>query len=469
MQTNLTRRNFLRTAAMGGATLAGSGAMLPSIMTGRVLAEPKRNWTATGTRLPQLDGLDRAMQRAMQAANIRAGTLAVTSLGKILFERGYTWAEPGYPITQPNSIFRLASVGKAFTAALAYELVQAGAIRLDTRVFPYLDLGAFARKGRASDPRLNDITVKNLIDMRSGLPRNTADIRDIAHALGLHRTPTLQEVIGYMLGEPLQFAPGTSESYSNFGYDLLASVCEKAAKTDFFPALRTYVTDRLGVEVFRDRTLKEERLPREVFYEDSGRAPTRLNPDRNDLLPAAYGGDVIVLNGTAGGVVTSASGVARLIGRYAAWGYGGRSPGSSRSGSQPGSTCFASSRPDRLDFCFIFNTREFGEGAGQVNALPEQVDRVLDDSHIGCEAAVFWNFDMKGELWRTTRDHSGLYAGWNDQISSIEIASGNWEFYEHGEFGGRVLKLGPGHYPFLIDGWNDSISSFRCVEATLAR
>jgi hypothetical protein len=41
--------------------------------------------------------------------------------------------------------------------------------------------------------------------------------------------------------------------------------------------------------------------------------------------------------------------------------------------------------------------------------------------------------------------------------------------YEHDSLGGKVLKLGPGRYPRLIDGWNDTISSFRCVEPTLAR
>ena len=257
--------------------------------------------------------------------------------------------------------------------------------------------------------------------------------------------------------------------YSNFGHEVLSLVCEKAAKTDFFTALRSHVTDRLGGEVFRDRTLKEERLPREVFYEDWGRAPTHLAPDRDELLPVAYGGTVVVINGTPGGVVTSASTVARLAGHYAAWGYGGRKAGSSRSGSQPGSNSFVASRADRLDWCYIFNSQQFGQGEAQVNALGEQIDLVLDDAHIGCETTVFWDHGLKGESWRTTRDHSGLYAGWNDQVSSIEIASGNWEFYENGEFGGKVLKLGPGRYPYLTDGWDDTISSFRCVEGTLAR
>jgi hypothetical protein len=58
-----------------------------------------------------------------------------------------------------------------------------------------------------------------------------------------------------------------------------------------------------------------------------------------------------------------------------------------------------------------------------------------------------------------------LTGGWNDQISSIAITAGTWEFFEHDAYGGQVLKLGPGHYRGL-DAWNDRISSFRCVAPT---
>ena len=99
----------------------------------------------------------------------------------------------------------------------------------------------------------------------------------------------------------------------------------------------------------------------------------------------------------------------------------------------------------------------------------DEIRRVLDESHIGCEINVFWDDDFKGELWRMAHDRSRLEGGWNDQISSIQIASGNWELFEHDNFAGKVLKLSPGRYPRLIDGWNDSISSFRCIEPTLAQ
>jgi CubicO group peptidase (beta-lactamase class C family) len=431
-------------------------------------AQQKRNWTVTGTRVPHLDGLDYAMQHAMQAGNVRASALSVTSVGKILFERAYTWAEPGYPITQPKSLFRVASVGKAFTVALATELVKAGALRLATRVFPYLDLYQFARKNRPVDPRINDITVIQLIENRGGLVRDLPDLRDISHALGLQRPPMPQESIGYMMGEPLAFSPGTSELYSNLGHGILVHVCQKAANMEFFAALRKYVTDPLGIEAFEERVFKEDLRPGEVFYDDPGRSPYQLNPNREELLPNAYGGGVFFPKGHPGGVVTRASAVALLVGRYAAYGYGGRTR-TARNGGQPGTYCWAQSRGDRLDLCYVLNTSSFDEDQGQVGALLGQLNRVLDDSHDGCETNVFWDGEMRGDAWRTTRDQTALHSGWNDHISSIQITSGNWEFYEHDNYGGRMMKLTPGRYPILGDEWNDAISSFRCIEGTLSQ
>ena len=37
-------------------------------------------------------------------------SVAVARAGAMVANRGYTWAEPGYPMTQPDTLFRVASV-----------------------------------------------------------------------------------------------------------------------------------------------------------------------------------------------------------------------------------------------------------------------------------------------------------------------------------------------------------------------
>jgi CubicO group peptidase (beta-lactamase class C family) len=114
---------------------------------------------------------------------VRAGSLAVARQGKLLFAAGYTWAESDYPVTQADSPFRLASVSKAFTAAVIYQLLQAKKLELSLPVFPWLGLDRAALPGQTVDPRLATITVEQLINHRGGWDSRAANFGflDAAH------------------------------------------------------------------------------------------------------------------------------------------------------------------------------------------------------------------------------------------------------------------------------------------------
>lgn len=62
------------------------------------------------------------------------------------------------------------------------------------------------------------------------------------------------------------------------------------------------------------------------------------------------------------------------------------------------------------------------------------------------------------------QDYAYISDFWNDQISSIKVYSGTWEFFEHANFQGRSFQLTPGEYAWVTDEWNDLISSFKQVE-----
>ncbi len=54
--------------------------------------------------------------------------------------------------------------------------------------------------------------------------------------------------------------------------------------------------------------------------------------------------------------------------------------------------------------------------------------------------------------------------GWQNQIASIEIKSGTWDFFTEGDYGGEMMRLGPGSYPALDPKWSKHIGSFMCSE-----
>ena len=127
--------------------------------------------------------------------------------------------------------------------------------------------------------------------------------------------------------------------------------------------------------VYGARTLPRNRLSGEVIYDQPGVALSQLNPALDVPAPLPYGGESIYENSvSSGGMVTTAATVARLIGRYAVWGIGGRAAGAARSGSMSGTSSYAASRGDGIDFCFILNTRNFGNADDPVGTLAKNIN-----------------------------------------------------------------------------------------------
>ena len=83
-----------------------------------------------------------------------------------------------------------------------------------------------------------------------------------------------------------------------------------------------------------------------------------------------------------------------------------------------------------------------------------------------CLIMVYWDINYGGESWRVDPDTPWVGVHWNDQISSVKVISGVWDFYFDANYEGESFRTGPGWYPYVGDHWNDQISSFRCERPT---
>jgi hypothetical protein len=84
----------------------------------------------------------------------------------------------------------------------------------------------------------------------------------------------------------------------------------------------------------------------------------------------------------------------------------------------------------------------------------------------GCVIQVFWDAEYGGESWTVSDDTPWVGDRWNDQISSVKVIAGLWDFYWDAQFEGEVFRTGPGDYSYVGDHWNDQLSSFRCEHPT---
>jgi hypothetical protein len=82
-----------------------------------------------------------------------------------------------------------------------------------------------------------------------------------------------------------------------------------------------------------------------------------------------------------------------------------------------------------------------------------------------CLVSVFSEPNLTGQALETRDNQPRLdLNGWQNQISSIMVKSGTWDFYPDLEFkGGPALRLAPGSYVLLEPQWTKRIGSFMCV------
>lgn len=184
---------------------------------------------ATGDAVPELAAFDEEVQALMARWGLPGASLAVGRRGALVLARGYGTADAAGAVpVQPDTLFRLASVSKTVTALAVMKLVEDGALTLDLAVFPYL------ARGTPSDSRVNQITVRHLLEHSGGWDSHAAGDpmvqgASIAQAMRVPSPPSDDTILRYMLTQPLQFVPGTKSVESNFGYLVLGVVVERAS------------------------------------------------------------------------------------------------------------------------------------------------------------------------------------------------------------------------------------------------
>ena len=81
----------------------------------------------------------------------------------------------------------------------------------------------------------------------------------------------------------------------------------------------------------------------------------------------------------------------------------------------------------------------------------------------GCELLIYSETNFKGMSAPADEDQPALGEnGWQNEIASVQIKSGTWDFYSDEDYAGEMMRLGAGSYPTLDPKWNKHIGSFMC-------
>jgi CubicO group peptidase (beta-lactamase class C family) len=190
-----------------------------------------KQFTATGPVANS--AIDAAVQKIMVAYPVaRQASLAIVHGTQLVYARGYTMAEPDWPVVQPTTFFRLASVSKTVTALAIFQLIDSGKLKLTDTLQGILTLTK-PGGGAPTDANFANITIQNLLEHTSGINAGAdgggmAVINAYA-AAGISKSlPVTQEMVdSYIATLALETVPGATQVYNNCGYYLLGRVAAK--------------------------------------------------------------------------------------------------------------------------------------------------------------------------------------------------------------------------------------------------
>lgn len=172
---------------------------------------------------PQARELERLAGELVVKQRLPGLALAVVQNGKIVSLRAYgvTDSSTGDPVTT-DTVFRLASLSKAFAATVSAQLVEEGAMSWDSPIINQLP--AFKLRDYQGAQK---VTVRDILSHRVGLGRNTYD-RDLERDSPY---PLLAEKLS---DAPMSCTPGDCYAYQNIAFSLIGDLVF-ASTGDFYP------------------------------------------------------------------------------------------------------------------------------------------------------------------------------------------------------------------------------------------
>lgn len=332
--------------------------------------------------------VDAFAQATMKSSGSSAMTVSVLKNGAPLYERGYGHRDAAKTVPLPaDALMRTASAAKPVTAAAIMQFAAQGKLALGDRVFCtganapcHLPAGLLPP---GYDPRLGDITISQMISHRAGWDRDLtgdpgameAAIRD---SLGLQRPPTRAEVIRFILGRPLDFAPGARGAYSNVGYLMLGEIVEQKAQGNFTAHVQSTIMRPLGVSEadFKvAQSLPKDRDPREPAYVSTAVVPSVYVKGTTALAMD----EALVLENwvAAGGVVSTARALAVFASAYRlpdGTPLGGATNDGQKDGSLPGVTTLVRQLKSGVTYAIMINAEM---SRTQEAALAGQMDAAI--------------------------------------------------------------------------------------------
>lgn len=192
-----------------------------------------------------------------------------------------------------DTVFRIASMTKSFTAVAILRLRDEGKLSLDDPAERYIPELAALKYPTADAPR---VTIRHLLSHAAGFPED--------NPWGDRQLAATDDEMGRMMrqGIPFSTAPGTAYEYSNYGFAILGRIVARVSGVPYATYVRTHVLEPLGMTAttLEPAAVPASRLAHGYRWEDG------TWKDEPPLPDGAFG--------AMGGMLTSTRDLARYVG-----------------------------------------------------------------------------------------------------------------------------------------------------------
>jgi len=231
----MVRRRFPRLVL--ALLVAAAAGLTLSAQTPRLLEYGSAS--SVGIDQAALDkGVD-LFRQAVERDELRGVVLMVARRGTIVLHEALGWRHVAYRLPmEKDTLFRMASNTKPVVATAVLILEQDGRLSVDDRAAKHLP--------SFDNYRSRDITIAHLLSHASGL-RIGPIFFPFDLELEKRETPTLQGAVAKFGEVGPEFAPGTTYSYNNAGFNTLGAIIERASGLALEDFLRTRIYQPLGM------------------------------------------------------------------------------------------------------------------------------------------------------------------------------------------------------------------------------
>jgi N-acyl-D-amino-acid deacylase len=347
-------------------------------------AEPN-DLPISGKSIDALKPFDELMASFVARNKVPGAGLAVTHRGQLVYARGFGFADGAKEPVKPTSLFRIASISKPLTAVAVLQLIERGKLHFDDKVVDRMNLTPHSDPQSKPDDRWREITVRQCLQHTGGWDRDKSGDPigrpvEIARALGVPEPARPVDIVRFMMGRPLDFAPGSKHVYSNLGYLILGRIIEAVTGEAYEAHVKKQVLAPLGIKAAQlGRTLPAHRAQGEVQYFDSQKRMDRSLYPPHEQVPLPDGAENLENYEAHGGWIASAVELVRFASAF----------------DQP-----AHSHLLRAGTIGEMRARPAGAAGYEANGKPK-------DAYYGCG----WNIRPVGDTGKTNDWHAGFIAG----------------------------------------------------------